>query len=175
MSPGVHAEQPLPETKVDFHFLPRSELSKNEQKAIRSVAATRYSFVRALTLQMWVPEEEVELVSPSHRRGYRARTVALFLIQVYHLREMSVECSSRNILIMDRERLELAESGWEGQEGGIGYQRDLTSQKRLFFFIKFVYLPTLLTLPYPFAHAVPPLPLPPSESRQTLVQRQDAR
>lgn len=55
---------------------------------------------------------------------------------------MSVHCLSQDILIMDRERLALAESAWEGQqEAAIEYQRDLLSQKRLFFFIKLVCLP----------------------------------
>lgn len=62
------AEQPLPTTNVDFHFLPQSELRKNEKKVLRSVANAGHSLVRALTLQMRVLEEEVELVSPSHRR-----------------------------------------------------------------------------------------------------------
>ena len=61
--------------------------------------------------------------------------------------EMSVDCLSQDVLILDRERLALAESGWKGeQEAGIGYQRDLLSQKRLFFFIKLVYSPTPLWL-----------------------------
>ena len=52
---------------------------------------------------------------------------------------MRVDCISQDILIMDRERLALVESAWEGlQESGIGYQRDLLSQKRLFFLIKLV-------------------------------------
>lgn len=50
---------------------------------------------------------------------------------------MNVDCLNQNVLVMDHERLALAESAWEGQqEGGIGYQRDLLSQKKLFFFIK---------------------------------------
>lgn len=66
---------------------------------------------------------------------------------MYHLSEMSVDCLSQDVLILDRERLALAESGWKGeQEAGIGYQRDLLSQKRLFFFIKLVYSPTPLWL-----------------------------